>query len=62
MDPRITWRVGAILGGLGFIVSLVMLLVVGPEALRAQPWKIGCLGFGGLVTISVAGLLVTRKR
>jgi len=29
---------------------------------RAQPWKTGCIGFGGLVAISIAGLLVTRKR
>ena len=62
MDPRVTWRLGALLGGLGFLVSLVMLLSIGSGVTRAQPWKIGCLGFGALASISTAGLLITRRR
>ena len=62
MDPRVTWKLGGLAGGLGLVLSIVMLLVIGPGTARAQPWKIGCIGFGGLVAISVAGLLITRKR
>lgn len=53
---------GAVLGGLGFVVSLVMWLSIGLDEPRAAPWKLGTLGFGGVAAVSTAGLLIGRRR
>ena len=60
MDPRATWKLGAFVATMGFVLSVVMYLVHRGEPMAA-PWRIGMIGFGGVGAISVAGLLLSRK-
>lgn len=60
MDPRIVWKLGVGVAGLGLIVSLVMMLV--SDGVAAAPWQLGALGFGATGAISAAGLWLSRPR
>jgi len=61
VDPRFAWKAGLVLGGLGLVVSVVMMLVTGDAPARA-PWQIGAIGFGGVTVISAAGLFLFSRR
>jgi hypothetical protein len=60
MDPRIVWKLGVGAGGLGLVVSLVMMLI--SDGVAAAPWQLGALGFGATGAIAGVALWLSRPR
>jgi hypothetical protein len=60
MDPRIPFKAGIVVGALGFVLSVIMMVVASGAA--AAPWQIGALGFAATGLVAGAGLWISRRR